>query len=140
MKFGEVIERLEELSDSEWKKGMEKSGINTENSIGISITNLRELAKEVGTDHELAEKLWSSGIHEARIMASMVDNPGKVDMIQMDKWAHDFNSWDLCDQVCNNLFRKAEDVNQVIGKWILSRKEFVRRGGFRTYLGSCCPL
>ena len=109
---------------------MARYGINPEAAYGISIPTLRAIAKKAGKNHALAEQLWSSGIHEARILASMVDDHRKVTSEQMDKWARDFNSWDLCDQCCNNLFRKVKFARDKALAWSSREEEFVKRAGF----------
>ena len=130
MQYDEIIAYLKSMSNPEAVKGMARYGINPEAAYGISIPVLRSLAKQTGKDHLLAEKLWSSGIHEARILASMVDDHRKVTSDQMDGWAQDFNSWDLCDQCCNNLFRKVQYAREKVLAWSSRQEEFVKRAGF----------
>jgi 3-methyladenine DNA glycosylase AlkD len=89
--------------------GMARYGISTAGTLGVPVYVLRRMAKEAGRDHALAEQLWSSGIHEARILATLVDDPALVTARQMDRWARDFDSWDVCDQACQNLFRYYAD-------------------------------
>ena len=86
---------------------MARYGINQTNNLGISICQLSLLAKEIGKDHSLALRLWDSGIHDARLLACFIDNPRKVTPDQMDSWAEDFDSWDICDQACTSLFNLA---------------------------------
>lgn len=100
------MKELKSLSDPKNIEGMARFGIKPKNLYGISIPNLRRMAKKIGKNHALAEKLWKSGIHEARILAGMIDYPEKVSEKQVDEWVKDFDSWDVCDQVCMNLFDK----------------------------------
>jgi 3-methyladenine DNA glycosylase AlkD len=110
--------------------GMARFGINPEKALGISIKELRKIGKDIGCNHKIALNLWESEIHEARLLATLIDEPIKVTKRQMDAWTSDFDSWDLCDQCCNNLFRKTDFVNEKIFKWVKSNKEFTRRAGF----------
>jgi 3-methyladenine DNA glycosylase AlkD len=130
MKYDEVMQRLKSLSDPEAVKGMARFGINPENTYGVSVPNLRKLAKEVGRDHALAQELWASGVHEARILASMVDEPKLVTEEQMEAWVRDFDSWDVCDQVCMNLFEKVPVAWRKVGEWSQREEEFVKRTAF----------
>lgn len=98
----------------------------------MSIPQLRGIARGIGTDHELARVLWDTGIHEARILASMVDDPGRVTPSQMDAWVRAFDSWDLCDQVCSNLLDRTPHTFRKAMAWSGRRSEFVRRAGFAT--------
>ncbi|NIN65609.1 MAG: DNA alkylation repair protein, partial [Anaerolineae bacterium] len=77
-----------------------------------------------------AEGLWSSGIHEARILASMVDDPAQVTEEQMERWAGGFDSWDVCDQCCSNLFDKTEFAWGKAVEWSSREEEFVKRAAF----------
>ncbi len=130
MQYNDVIQKLKSLSNPEAVKGMARFGINPENTYGVSIPNLRKVAKEVGKDHALAQRLWASGIHEARILASMMDDPKMVAEEQMEAWVRDFDSWDVCDQVCMNLFEKVPLAWQKISDWSEREEEFVKRTAF----------
>jgi len=130
MQYNDVLGRLKALSNPEAVKGMARFGINPENTYGVSIPNLRQIAKEVKTDHTLAQQLWASGIHEARILASMIDDPGMVTSEQMERWVRDFDSWDVCDQCCMNLFEKTKFAYQKAVEWSSNDEEFVKRAGF----------
>ena len=125
-----ILARLKSLSNPEAVAGMARFGINPENTLGVSIPNLRKLAGEIGKDHELAGELWDSGIHEARILAGMVDNPKAVDENQAEAWVRDFDSWDVCDQVCMNLFWLTPFAYQKCYEWSSEEEEFVKRAGF----------
>lgn len=101
-----ILKKLNALPNPKAVEGMTRFGINPENTYGISIPNLRKMAKEIGKHHSIAQQLWDSGIHEARILASMIDDLNQVTENQMDAWIKDFDSWDVCDQCCMNLFSK----------------------------------
>jgi 3-methyladenine DNA glycosylase AlkD len=125
-----ILDRLRSLSNPKAVEGMAKFGINPKNTFGISIPALREMAKEIGVDHVLAQQLWTSGFHEARILASMVDDPKRVTEAQMESWVQDFDSWDVCDQCCSNLFDKTEFAFPKAIEWSGRDEEFVKRAGF----------
>jgi 3-methyladenine DNA glycosylase AlkD len=125
-----VICRLREMGDPERRAGMERFGIRTESALGVSIPQLRSLAKELGHDHQLAASLWKSGVHDAMILATMVEEPGKVTAEQMDAWTERFDSWDLCDQCCTNLYRLTPFAWKKTLEWCERDEEFVKRAGF----------
>jgi 3-methyladenine DNA glycosylase AlkD len=125
-----ILDQLKTLSNPEALAAMAKVGINPESAYGISIPDLRRIAKEHDKSHIIADKLWASGVHEARILASMIDDPQKVTRDQMDRWAKDFDSWDLCDQCCNNLFRKTRYAHAKAIEWAEMDDVFVKRAGF----------
>jgi 3-methyladenine DNA glycosylase AlkD len=109
---------------------MARFGINPNNTLGVSIPVLRKIAKESGKNHTLAGELWASGIHEARILASYVEEPESVSEKQMESWVKDFDSWDVCDQVCSSLFDKTPFAREKIIKWVKRKEEFIKRAGF----------
>lgn len=115
--------------------GMARYGISREGTLGVPVYVLRRMAKEVGRDHSLAEELWRSGIHEARILATIVDDPALVTSRQLDRWAGNFDSWDVCDQACQNLFRDSPLAFAKAEKWAGDRREFVRRAAFSLMAG-----
>jgi 3-methyladenine DNA glycosylase AlkD len=110
--------------------GIRRLGLTGENRLGVSVPDLRRIAKETGKDHGLALALWGTGIPDAMILASMVDRPEDVGETQMERWARDFASWDVCDQVCMNLFEKAPSAQEKIFDWAERSEEFVRRAAF----------
>jgi 3-methyladenine DNA glycosylase AlkD len=126
----EILNELKALSNEQNRKGMTRFGINTKKAFGIPIPHLRNLAKHSGRDHRLALQLWKSGYHEARILASMIDEPSFVTAKQMDTWVKDFNSWDLCDQCCGNLFDKTTFAYRKAIEWSENDEEFIKRAGF----------
>lgn len=111
-------------------EGMARFGINPSNTLGVFIPTLRKLGREIGTDHSLAQRLWDSGIHEARILATMIDDQKQVTVKQMESWVKDFDSWDICDQCCSNLFDKTSHARQKAVEWTSRQEEFVKRAGF----------
>ncbi|MCP4072778.1 MAG: DNA alkylation repair protein [Hyphomicrobiales bacterium] len=126
----QALEKLRQLAKAENLAGMSRFGIETDNALGVSMPNIRNVGKEITKNHELAQNLWDSGIHEARILASIVDDHKWVTRQQMDEWALDFYSWDLCDQVCGNLFDKSIHADEKIRAWADLREEFVKRAAF----------
>ncbi len=130
MNVDEILKKLKSLGNPKNVEGMARFGINPENTYGVSIPNLRKLAKEIGKNHDLAQKLWDSGIHEAKILAGMIDDPKLVTEKQMDAWIVDFDSWDVCDQVCMNLFDKTPFAFEKAKKWAKRNEEFEKRAGF----------
>jgi 3-methyladenine DNA glycosylase AlkD len=115
--------------------GMARYGINRNGTLGVPMPVLRKLAKEAGRSHALAAELWASGIHEARILATLIDDPARVTGRQMDRWASDLDSWDVCDQACQNLFRYTPSAFAKAAQWARARREFVRRAGFSLMAG-----
>lgn len=126
----DILNKLKALSNPKAVEGMARYGINPQNTYGVSIPNLRKIARETGINHALAQELWASGIHEARILASMIDDPSMATEEQLESWVKDFDSWDVCDQCCMNLFEKTGFAYRKAVEWSESDKEFVKRAGF----------
>lgn len=130
MKSSEILEELHRLCSDNNRKGMARYGINVENALGTSVKNIRNIAKNIKTNHSLALELWDSKIHEARILVSIIADPEKSTKSLLNKWVKDFNSWDLCDQTCNNLIVKTRHAHELAVKWSSEKSEFVKRAGF----------
>jgi len=130
-----VLSELRALGSAENRAGMARFGINTEKAFGVSMTAMRPIARRFSRRHDLAAALWASGWHEARILAALIDDPNLVTRKQMDAWAADFNSWDLCDQACMKLFARTPFVAVQVARWAKDRREFVRRAAFATVAG-----
>ncbi len=130
MDFEDIIEELESLKNPEDIAGMARFGIKANKAYGVRMPELTRIAREVGKNHQLAEELWEHGYTETRILACMVDDPKEVTEGQMERWALEFNSWDVCDQCCMKLFRKTPYAYQKIEEWSARDEEFVKRAAF----------
>lgn len=125
-----IIGDLKKCAVPAAREGMGRFGIKAECALGVSKPNLRRMAKVLGRNHELALRLWKTRIHEARILSSMIDEPEQVSEKQMESWVKDFDSWDLCDQCCGNLFDKTVFAHRKAIEWSERKEEFVKRAGF----------
>lgn len=130
MDCSEVVQRLRQLGRPEALEGMSRYGISTTRALGVSIPQLRKLAKELGKRPSLAAELWDTGLHEARILATMIDDPSRVTTVQMEAWVKDFDSWDLCDQCIMNLFALVPGAEHKAIDWTTRPEEYVKRAGF----------
>jgi 3-methyladenine DNA glycosylase AlkD len=126
----EALGRLRALSSPENKEGMARYGIKVDNAFCVSMPDLRSLAKELPKDHRLALGLWETGYHEAKILAALIDDPAQVTGEQMDHWVAGFDSWDVCDQCCSNLFDKTQYAYGKALMWTQDGREYVRRAGY----------
>jgi 3-methyladenine DNA glycosylase AlkD len=126
----QVLKKLKEKAKPDQLEGMARYGMTVESRLGVSIPDLRKMAKDIGKDHQLALNLWKTGIAEAMILAAMVDVPQEVTEEQMEEWVSDLNSWDVCDQVCMNLFEKTPMAWKKIRDWSKREEEFVKRAAF----------
>ncbi len=125
----DLLSQLQALANPDNVSGMARFGINPSNTLGVSMPNIRQLGRRK-KDHALALALWETGIHEARILASIVDQPALVNGDQMDSWTADFDSWDVCDQVCSNLYSKTPFAVEKALLWSQADQEFIKRAGF----------
>ena len=125
-----VLLKLKAQADPKVRAAMVRFGVHVKKAHGISTPVLHKLAREIGTDHRLAQQLWASGIHEARILAGMVDDPTEVTPQQMERWARDFNAWDAVDGSCCHLFVFAAPAWRKALEWSRREPEYVKRAGF----------
>jgi len=118
------------MADPDGVTGQARFGINGANRLGVRVPELRRLARAHRRDHSLALELWRSGVHEARIMATMIDDPALVTKQQMERWLRDFGSWDLVDHACGNLFDRTPFAFDKALEWSAREAEFQKRAGF----------
>ena len=126
----EVLKKLRSKAKPDRLEGMSRYGMVAERRLGVSVPDMRKMAKELGKNHKLALKLWKTGIPEARIVAAMIDEPEKLTEKQMEDWVKDINFWDICDQVCMNLFEKTPLAWKKILDWSNREEEFIKRTAF----------
>jgi len=126
----EILAQLKSLGNPENVAGMARFGINPESAFGIKVTTLRKLAKDIGRDHQFALDLWDSGFHEARMLATIIDDPKQVTEKQMESWIKDLNSWDLTDGLAGNLLDKTPVAYEKAIEWSHRQPEFEKRLGF----------
>lgn len=133
MTAGEIVKRLESCGSPENVAGMARYGIVTKKAFGVSAPVLKDLAKEIRQTsrdrHKLASELWKTGIHEARAMAYLIDDPKLVTERQMDAWARDFDNWAICDSTCGHLFSYAPHAYEKAFEWSEREGEFMKRAG-----------
>ena len=127
-----VLAELHRLANPTNVAGMARFGIVGQNLLGISMVQLRAIAKQTGRNHALAEDLWASGVFEARILAGFVAEPAQVTRRQASSWAKDFECWADCDGLCIHLFRRTPFAHDLAVAWSHRREELVKRAGFTT--------
>jgi 3-methyladenine DNA glycosylase AlkD len=131
----EILAALRAQANPHNVVGMARYGISSAGTLGVPMPVIRRLARQGGRSHSIAAELWASGIHEARILATLVEEPDRVTRRQMNQWARDFDSWDVCDQACQNLFRYTPLAWAMAAEWAGAKPEFVRRAGFALMAG-----
>ncbi len=121
---------LERMSTKRDRDNLVRFGITATRPFGVSMANLKILAKRLGRDHALAAGLWDTGRYEARMLATLVDDPALVTPAQMERWCRDFDNWGICDTACFVLFDRTPHAWAKVSEWSSRREEFVKRGAF----------
>lgn len=135
MNIDQVLDELRAMGDPSNLAGQARFGIEVSSSLGVSMSRLRPFARRLGKDHLLALALWESGIREARILATLVDDPALVTGEQMEAWAADFTSWEVVDAACCNLFDRTGLRYTKAREWAGREEEFIKRAGFSLMAG-----
>jgi 3-methyladenine DNA glycosylase AlkD len=130
-----ILEVLRGMGSEKNRAGMARYGINVDDAFGVSVYELRRIARRLRTDHDLALALWTTRNHEARLLACFVDDPAKVTEEQMEVWACDFDSWDVCDQATCSLFDLTDHAWPKAFEWAARDEEWVKRAGFALMAG-----
>jgi 3-methyladenine DNA glycosylase AlkD len=126
----EVLEQLRSKAKADQLEGMARFAIVGEQRLGVSVPDMRKIAKGIGKDHQLALELWDTGIPEGMIVAGMIAEPDKLTDQEMETWVVKIDSWDVCDQVCMNLFEKTPLAERKIYQWSEREEEFVKRAAY----------
>ncbi len=127
-----ILREMHALANPAGREGMERFGIDGSAALGLTVPQVRALARPIGRNQALAEQLWETGIHEARWLASLVADPQLITRATMDRWVRDFDSWDVCDACCCNLFDRTPYAWSKLPKWAAGKREYVRRAAFAT--------
>lgn len=125
-----VLAALRERGTAKNRAGQARFGINVDRCFGVSVTDIRALAKLYRRDHPLARALWDSGWREARIMATIIADPKQADGDELDRWAGDSDSWDVTDGLASNYVQRTAFAWDKALQWPADKREFVRRAGF----------
>ena len=125
-----AVAELKRLGTKKTRDGMARYAIPSDNAFGVMVGQIREVAKRLGRNHELAQELWDSGWYEARMLATFVDEPKLVTPAQMDRWCRDFDNWAICDTACFHLFDKTPYAFKKVSQWSKRKDEFAKRGAF----------
>jgi 3-methyladenine DNA glycosylase AlkD len=126
-----VISALQSVADPRVLNDMSaRYGIFTDKAFGVSMSNIQQVAKPLGSNHELALALWNTGWYEARMLTSFIDDPELVTSAQMDSWCADFDNWGICDTLCFNLFDRTPHAWRKMLQWCKRDEEFIKRAGF----------
>ena len=135
----EILGELKSLGDPRALKVWGRLGLDGSKYYGVNLTRLGTYARKLGRDHDLALELWASGIHDARLLATMIEDPKLATEEQIDRWIEEADFWDLTDKICSNIVAKTSFGEMKTREWIASPKEFVRRAGWITLKGLASP-
>jgi 3-methyladenine DNA glycosylase AlkD len=130
-----VLAWLKKHSTKATRDGMARYGVPSDNALGVTMADMKVIAKELGRNHELAAALWDTGVYEARMLTSFVDDPALVSAAQMNRWARDFDNWGICDTVCFHLFDRTPYAWQKVEQWHDRKEEFIKRAAFALLWG-----
>jgi 3-methyladenine DNA glycosylase AlkD len=125
-----VLRELKGLADPKVRAKMAYFGVHVPKAYGVSSPVLHKFAKHIGKDHRLAQELWTTGIHEARILATFIGEPERITAAEMERWACDFNSWDIVDAACCYLYAHTKFAWKKAAEWSRRSEEFEKRAGF----------
>jgi 3-methyladenine DNA glycosylase AlkD len=127
----QILNDLKAMADPRAVGVWKRMGMDTSTFYGVGLTKIKDYSKKVGRNHQLAAELWATEIHDARLLAVMIEEPGKVAEEQIDRWIAEADFWDLSDKICTTIMPKTPFALKKMRKWVKSKDEFVKRSGFR---------
>lgn len=125
-----VIALLRKVAKKSVREGMARFAIPADKAFGVPVGTMRQIAKRIGQDHELAAALWETGWYEGRIIAVFLDEPERVTPSQMDQWCKAFDNWAICDTACLHLFDRTPHAWKKVAQWSSRKEEFEKRAAF----------
>jgi 3-methyladenine DNA glycosylase AlkD len=133
-----ILRELKRNASPQYRADMSaRYGIVTKAEVyGATVASMRAMAKQIGPDHDLADRLWRTGVHDARMLATMVGDPALVTPAEMERWAKDFDNWGIVDTACFHYWDRTPHAFKQIEKWSKAKDEFVKRTAF-ALLASC---
>ncbi|MEP7326003.1 MAG: DNA alkylation repair protein [Gemmatimonadota bacterium] len=135
MESDEALAWLKRHGTKRTRDGMARYAIPSDHAFGVTVADIRLLARRLRRDHWLAAELWDSGWYEARMLTAFVAEPARVTPALMDRWARDFDNWAICDTLCFHLFDRTPHAWAKVAQWSRRREEFVKRAAFATLWG-----
>ncbi len=130
MNTNEIVQAIKLQRNEKNILGQKRFGITGAESYGLSMPQLRSIAKSVGKNHALAQDLWATQIREARHIAVMIAEKDKVTERLMERWVKDFDSWDIVDNCCSTLFCRTPFAYNKVLEWSNRKREFEKRAAF----------
>lgn len=126
----EILHELRALSDERMLDSWNRMGIDTSNYYGVNYSRLRRFAELLDRNHVLAQELWGTGVHDARLLATLIEEPLKVPTGQLDRWLLESGFLDLADKIVQNVAARTLYAKDKMREWLKSRKEYIRRAGY----------
>lgn len=130
VRLNDVLQWLERRGTQKQIRELDRYGITASRPFGVTVGDLKKYSKEMGVDHALALALWATGRFEARMLASMIDDPAEVSAGQMNAWAANFDNWAIVDTVCFHLFDRTPHAWKQVAVWAKAKPEFTKRAAF----------
>lgn len=130
MNVENVVAALRKRATKRGRESMARFAIVAPGALGVSLADIRVLARRIGRDHALSVALWKTDIYEARMLTAFIADPARVTPAQMERWARGCDNWSICDTFCIHLFRRTPHAWAKIEEWSGDGREFVKRAAF----------
>lgn len=129
MKFQQILMLIKSRKSGEVADLLSQKGITYKTNRGVSIIDLREIAKQFESDHLLALKLWNKQWRETMILATLIDEPNLVTEEQIDFWTKTFENIEIAEQASANLWVKTKFAFVKAMEWCRGKKHIIRYTG-----------
>lgn len=123
------MQALEDAGSEQNRKVYRRHGIGGA-QFGVSYAALAKLAKKIKTDHELAQQLWKTGNHDARVLATMIADPEQATEAQLEAWREDLDQYVICDAFVRYFVSRTPVARKKAEAWSRSDEEWSGRAGW----------
>lgn len=128
MTLKEALAALKEMGTAQNRKVYARHGVSG-NQYGVSCANLKALKKKIKTDHALAQQLWATGNHDARVLATMIADPAQADADALEAWAADLDNYVVTDAF-SSFVGRTPWARQKMEAWMESDEEWTGQAGW----------
>lgn len=129
MKLEEVLKQLEALGNENTRKQNTKQGA-PDNQFGVKLGDLRKVAKQIKTNHQLALELWNTGNVDARFLSILIMNTNVLTADELDALVCSVKFTRVADWLNSYVINKHPEKEELRLKWLKSADVMTARSGW----------
>lgn len=117
MDVTEALAMLEPLGNERVRERHRKRGAGEMPQFGVQLGDIRKVAKEIRSDHELAIGLWDTGNIDARLLAILLLKPKRLTREELDTMVRSAGFVQVFDWLDSYVLRQHPDKEMLRMAW-----------------------